>query len=412
MTGFRLGLTRPQAVIYRDTSRYRVVAAGRRFGKTVLSIVELLRAASANPHRPSWYVAPTYGQAKTNVWEFMKASIDRSWIAEISESDLWIRLANGAQIRLFGADRPHRLRGPIVSPGFVVLDEARWIKEELWQSVVQPMLADSGGRALFISSPEGFNWFYDLFERGQNPDDRSWRSWQYTTKQGGWIPDEELENARAMMDPRIYRQEYLASFEALGNRVYSPFDRHAHLRDDLRDPGGSLLIGMDFNVNPMAFCIATKAGDECHVLEAHEIQTSHTLEVAQYLRSKYPDRHLVACPDPSARRRSTNAPGGVTDFTILRDHQIEVWAPNTAPAIVDRVNNVNANLEDANGDRHVYLQAGTCRPLVRALEGLTYKDDTNLVDKTSGLDHSADAFGYLLWTAFRRLHGRSSATHF
>jgi hypothetical protein len=110
---------------------------------------------------------------------------------------------------------------------------------------------------------------------------------------------------------------------------------------------------------------------------------------------------VIVCPDPSGNSRSTKAPAGQTDFTILRKF-FSVSAPPAAPPIVDRVNNVQANLLAADGRRRLKVHPKAAH-LIRSLDGLTYKDDTRLPDKDSGLDHMADALGYLCWDQFKRL---------
>jgi hypothetical protein len=266
---------------------------------------------------------------------------------------------------------------------------------------VRPMLADRQGRAIFTTTPAGHNWAYDLYMRGATGE-VGWKSWQYTTLDAGIVPADEVEAARRDLDPRIFRQEYEASFETLQGRVYSNFDRAANVRPDLSDTGGELLVGMDFNVHPMSCVIAVRAADECHVLDALEVPSSNTEEVAAELRGRYPGRRIVVCPDPSGRARKSSAPVGQTDFTILERAGFAVRAGKTAPPVVDRINNVQAMLLAGNGRRRLHVHP-KAHALVRALDGLTYKEGTSQPDKTLGLDHITDALGYLLWQEFNVL---------
>jgi len=170
-------------------------------------------------------------------------------------------------------------------------------------------------------------------------------------------------------------------------------------------PSQELLVGMDFNVNPMSVTLGVKAGDQLHIFDAIEVATSNTEEVAQMLRQRYPNRRVIVCPDPSGNARKTSAAVGQTDFTILQRQGFYVDAAHKAPLISDRINAVQALLKDAAGTRRLLVHP-KARALVRSLDGLTYKEDTSIPDKNSGLDHMADALGYLVWQRFNLLETR------
>ena len=318
-----------------------------------------------------------------------------------------MELANGAEIALKGADDPDRLRGPGLD--FAALDEFAWINPYAWD-VLRPALADRQGKALFTTTPAGFNWAYDTFLKGQEGED-GWRSWQFTTAEAGIVPLEEVEAAKRELDPRIFRQEYEASFETLQGRVYSNFDRELNVSEDAVDTGGDILIGQDFNINPMASVVAVRVGDECHVIDALEVPSSNTEEIAQEYKERYKGRRVIVCPDPSGKQRRSSAPVGQTDFTILKRAGFEVRAPAAAPLVVDRVNNVQALLCNAEGRRRLKVHP-RAHALIRSLEGLTYKEGTSQPDKGLGLDHLADALGYLLWQEFNTLKGAPTTERF
>ena len=401
-------LSAPQWEVFSDHTRFRVLIAGRRFGKTHLACVELLDAAASIQSADVWYVAPTYRMAKEIAWRLLKQMVPRDLLTKSpNETELTLHLVNGSTIALRGADNPDSLRG--VGLDLVVPDEFAWIHKAAWEDVLRPALADRGGRALFITSPAGHNWAYDLYLRGREGMD-GWRSWQFTTLDGGRVTEAELAEARSTLDPRKFRQEFEASFETLQGRVYDNFDRDENVDPGVEDVGGDLLVGMDFNINPMSAVIAVRAVDECHILDALEVTTSNTDEVAREIRRRYPDRRITVCPDPSGKNRSTNAPVGQTDFTILQGHGFQVRAPNKAPAVVDRINNTQAMLLNNEGRRRVKVHPRATR-LVRALDGLTYKEGTNIPNKgeaADNLDHLADSLGYLLWQEFNVLENRKT----
>ena len=195
-------------------------------------------------------------------------------------------------------------------------------------------------------------------------------------------------------------------------RVYSSFSAKpfpfGNVDEGVQDTRAEILIGMDFNVNPMSAVIAVRAADECHVLDALEVKTSNTEEMAAELRSRYPSRRIIVCPDPSGKARKTSAPVGQTDFTILQRAGFEVRAPDAAPLVVDRVNNAQA-MYRAGERRRVRIHP-RAQPLITALSNLTYKEGTSQPDKKSGFDHICDAFDYLLWQEFNVLERRPSVT--
>ena len=385
----------------RDSKRFRVVIAGRRSGKTHEEVVELVYTAAEHTGRRVWYIAPTYRQARDIAWGSLRAMIPSAMIrGRPNERRLEIQLVCGSEIALKGADDPDSLRGPGLD--FVAFDEFAWIAPYAWD-VVRPMLADRHGRALFTTTPAGHNWAYDMYLRGRPGGDPDWQSWQYTTLEAGIVPAVEVEAARRDLDPRIFRQEYEASFETLQGRVYSNFDRTLNVDASLRDTGAEILVGMDFNVHPMSAVIAVRVADECHVIDALEVPSSNTEEVAAELRARYPGRRIIVCPDPSGKARKSSAPVGQTDFTILERSGFEVRSPEAAPPVVDRVNNVQAMLLAGNDRRRLKIHP-RANQLIRCLDGLTYKAGTSQPDKTMGLDHLTDAMGYLLWSEFNVLN--------
>ena len=128
--------------------------------------------------------------------------------ARVDDAALLDRLDNGAKVELKGADKPDSLRG--VSTTMVVLDEYSYMKENVWGEIIQPTLAETKGSALFVGTPTGVqNHFYDLFVKGQSQNS-DYKSWQFTTLDGGFISESEVENAKKNLDKRTFEQEYLA----------------------------------------------------------------------------------------------------------------------------------------------------------------------------------------------------------
>lgn len=388
-------LTAPQAEVWVGETRFKVLVCGRRFGKSFLAIAWLLdQAARSGKGSIHYYIAPSYVMAKTIAWAMLK-EMGAKQIKDKNEGELYVRLKNGATIQLKGSENHNALRG--VSLSSAVLDEFCFMAHEVWTEVIRPATSDRLAPVLFISSPAGWNWGKDLYDFAEDPTTKNWQAWTFTTAEGGNVAEEEIEAARQELPERTFRQEYLASFEALSNRVYSNFNRKIHVNEDLIYPHqvSELHIGMDFNVTPMSCVICTKAGDQLHVVDEISIDNSNTTEMSQEIRRRYPHHRIHVYPDPSGKSRKTSAVGGQTDFTILEQAGFRVIAPKKAPAVADRINEVQAMLLNANGKSRLFISP-KCRELMKCLGGLTYKPKTSQPDKSLGLDHMTDALGYLV----------------
>jgi len=316
----RISLRFRQVAVIASDKRFRVLVAGRRFGKTQVALVELLRAVR-RPGRVAWYVAPTYKQAKRVAWKRLKDMVRPYGPVRIYETDLRIEFAWQATIALRGADNYDSLRGEGLD--FVVLDEYASMAREAWIEVLRPMLADRNGTALFIGTPQGFNHFYDLYSKAQNHSD--WAAFHFTTEQGGNVSAQEVHAAQHQMDARTYRQEFQASFENLGQgRVYWAFERSAHVQPLEFDRGQPLFWSLDFNVHPMCAVVGQLMHDgKVHVLDEIVLEDSHTpaacrafLERLDGWRLNSPHR-LWLHGDATGDNRHSSA--SRTDWQIVRD---------------------------------------------------------------------------------------------
>jgi hypothetical protein len=265
-------LKAPQWKVFRSPARFRMLVAGRRFGKTFLATVELCQAAWS-PGRLVWYVCPTYRQAKRIAWRPLKELTRPYWKSRPNETDLRIDLITGGTICLRGADHYDSLRGEGLD--FLVLDEYASIAPEAWTQVLRPALADKRGRALFIGTPLGHNHFYDLCQKVQgNPD---WEVFQFTTEDRGNVSREEIEQAAHELDERTYRQEFQASWENLtAGMVYFAFDRSTNVMPQHYNPALPLFWSLDFNINPMSSVIGQRDGDQVRILAELVLPDSNT----------------------------------------------------------------------------------------------------------------------------------------
>ncbi len=385
-------LSKAQQEIVEAPQRFKVVVAGRRFGKTHLAIRCLCQYARI-PEREIWYVAPTYRQAKMITWKKLrKKLVELKWAKKINETELSIQLKNGSTIALKGADNYDSLRG--IGLDYLVIDEFADIDPAAWYETLRPTLSDKGGHALFIGTPKGMNWAHDLYTQGDSYPDE-WQSFQFTTLEGGNVPPEEVEAARRTLDEKTFNQEYCATFETFSGRVFYAFDRkYNHLAYTADKPAYELHIGLDFNVDPMSAVIGVKKDNILHIIDEIKIYGSNTDELVDEIKTRYPTQRIICYPDPAGAARKTSA-GGRTDHTILRAAGFQVKAPHSHNLVRDGVNAVNAKLRSSSGITTLYIDPRV-KYLTECLEKHTYKAGTSQPSKNEGWDHMTDALRYLV----------------
>jgi hypothetical protein len=369
--------------ILKDPTRYKVICSGRRWGKSYFSLMYLLsKPFKANERR--WVIFPTYRQAKMVSWSILK-NIFAGKPVSINETELSITLSNGAKVELKGADKPDSLRG--ISTTMVVLDEYSYMKENVWGEIIQPTLAETKGSALFVGTPTGVqNHFYDLFVKGQS-EGGDYKSWQFTTLDGGFISEEEVENAKKNLDKRTFQQEYEASFLTAANRVAYNFNRDIHCKVMEKSP--RMFWGVDFGVASYmtAVLMCENTAGEIYVFDEIGLQNSNTFELAQRMKQIAPG--LPCYPDPAGKARTSNSTK--SDHIILHEAGFTVISKKANPTQKDRMNALNRMLEDATGKHKLFVNP-KCKNLIRDLELCTLENGQIL--KTETLSHFLDGLMY------------------
>lgn len=267
MTELNFSLLKWQQKVFADNTRFKIVTAGRRCGKSRLSAVSLLIEGLNCPEGSSvMYIAPTIGQARTIIWDLLH-DLGRQVIKSSHVNNLEITLVNGRKILVRGADNPDSLRG--VSLTYVVLDEAAFIKQDIWEKVIRASLSDKKGRALFISTPSGRNWFYDIYKLGKEETDHEWRSWLFTTEDNETIDPKEVEAAKRTLSSFAFKQEYLASFDNAGSDIF----KEEWFKEAPEPKDGSYVMAFDL----AGFEAASTGGKKKH-LDEHAIAMVKVLD--------------------------------------------------------------------------------------------------------------------------------------
>ena len=207
-----------QVKVWQDPARFKVIAAGRRCGKSNLAIKMLLAKALEAPEGSAVvYVAPTLGQARQICWDaLLEQGKDVIKSAHVNQMD--IQLITGRKIHVRSGENPDTLRG--LKLFFAVVDEAAFVKEELFTKILRPALSDLKGEAVLISTPDGRNHFYDWFSLGKSETDPDWKSWHLTTKDNPTIPEGEIEAAKRTLSSFAFKQEFEANFSNSGQEIF------------------------------------------------------------------------------------------------------------------------------------------------------------------------------------------------
>ena len=228
-----------QLEIFNSTARFKVVSAGRRFGKSRLAAWILIIKALQSESKDVFYIGPTFQQAKDIMWNMLKELLHGTDLIETThENTATMKLVNGRRISLKGSDRPDTLRG--VGLAYVVLDEYASMKVEVWEQIIRPTLSDVKGGALFIGTPAGKNHFYDLYLEAEKDED--WEAFQYTSIDNPLIDPKEVEVAKRTMSTQAFRQEFEASFVSFTGGIF----KNEWIKYDENEPEeGNFVIAVD-----------------------------------------------------------------------------------------------------------------------------------------------------------------------
>lgn len=220
-----------QQEIFDSDARFKVVAAGRRFGKSYLAGVLLFVEAAKNIKVRSdglevdltleevFYVAPTFDQGKRIMWPLLK-ELGLDLIKQKYENTGTLELINGRRISIKGSDRPDTLRG--IGLSYVVLDEYAFMKEEVWEQIIMPALTRVEGGAMFIGTPDGKNHFYELWQQAQSDQYPDWQAWHFPSIENPFLMASEIENAKQRSTSERFKQEFEASFDASSSAILMP----------------------------------------------------------------------------------------------------------------------------------------------------------------------------------------------
>jgi len=373
--------------------RFVVIVAGRRYGKTYLIAYDIIYNALKNPDINICYVAPTYKMSKKLLWNKLLAIIPEGLLQSVNKTDLVIRLWNGTTISVYGAKNYDAIRGEGFH--FVYLDEAAYIPVEAWTEVLRQTLATTQGKARFISTPNGkSNWFYDLFLDGDIA------SYQRTSLDGGWVPKQEIENAKKHLDEKTFRQEYLASFESTGNTVYYVYSPDNYTAREF-DPGLRTVLAWDFNINPLSTIVLQEfEKDKWAAVREFVIPNQSTqaqcVMIDEFLERSHFRGELEITGDHTGHSFNTKA--ARSDYNIIEYYfrNYRGYRVMTKPTRrqKDRVNATNGLFRNFNGETSLFVNCRLCPRLDKDLKVTEWKPNGSEINKSEGISDPSDALSY------------------
>ena len=299
-----------QKVIHECKAKYRVVVAGRRFGKTTIAIMECLQVALSKAYARVWYIAPSYRQAETVAWKLLLRTIPPELIRRQNNMKLEVELFNGAIIELKGTENEDSLRG--VGLDFAVLDEYAFMKPHIWGMIIQPMFATTGGRAMFIGTPAGKNHFHELFLEGQQ-EGAQYKSFHYKSTDSEFVDKEFIEGERKRLPDNIFRQEYEGNFEDFTGLIYPEFNHAFHVIEPMHVPVYWRRIhAIDPSISTgITACIFTAIDEDGNIViydEYYEENLPASTHAKEIL-TKYDPNNDVMLIDPHAANKTIQREG-------------------------------------------------------------------------------------------------------
>jgi hypothetical protein len=402
--------------------RFNVIPAGRRSGKTELAKRKVIwRALSVKSvyNDPRFFMAaPTRDQAKAIFWSDLKAMVPPVLMLDRpQESDLCIKLINGAEIYVIGMDRPERIEGRPWDGG--ALDEFANMKPGAWAENVRPALADRRGWCDLIGVPEGRNHYYDLWKYAISSNDPDWAG--FTWPSADILPAEEVEAAKRQMDDLTFQQEFYGSFISFEGRAYYPFQEATHTSASLAyKPASPLILCFDFNVEPGVAAIiqelrlpgmAENETGTAIIDEVHIPRNSNTPAVCRKILQGYSGhKGIVRCYGDATGGARGSAKVQGSDWDLIKDEFRGVWGDRlhykvdqSNPTERARINAVNSRLKAKSGQIRLLVDGAKAPNVVRDFEGVRLlAGGSGEIDKKADakLTHVSDAIGYYIAKEF------------
>lgn len=401
-----------------DKTRFIVVPAGRRSGKTERAKRKIIKECMNTQNGLYFIAAPTYAQVKKIYWQDVKTmALSAMDGYKVSESDLIIRFPNGTELHLIGLDKPTRIEGIPWDGG--IIDECAYVKENAWINSISPALdtrdptkPDKKSWCWLIGKPDGMNWYYRIYNYAKTSGDPEWAA--YTWKSSEVLDDETIAAAKRRMSPKQFRQEYEAAFETVSGRIYEDYSS-ANYTNDVIMSHEQICYFCDFNFTPMSHGIGVVRDIGCNIATRSIIRGVYVLDEivltsavgqmnAQEFVEKYKNhqnKSIRIYGDRSGRNGEKH--GMKTEYTTMErvfeaaGWKVERRVRNKNPGIKDSQNAVRAKICNADGERSLFVNPLTAPWMHEGLATVQVKEGSSfLEDDKNEYQHITTALRYFI----------------
>ena len=387
--------------------RFPIVPAGRRSGKTERAKRFISRQAMWYPNEKFFAAAPTFAQAKKIWWDDLKLmTLSCLHERKPSESELKIFLPNNSEIHIIGLDQPQRIEGINWTGG--VIDEIADVKSEALEANIMPALNTVDPTrpfyrawCWFIGVPDGLNHYYDMAEYAKNSGDKDYKLFHWTSEE--ILPKDVIDAAKRTMSAKQYNQEYRASFETAGGRIYEDYGMENHSAATVM-PHEALHWTHDQNFTPLSSAIVVMRGDVPYFVDEIVLESAVSRQSAEEFVEKYKNHEnktVYIYGDPAGRAGEKH--GHKSDYNEI-EHvlQINGWKFErrvrlSHPSIKDRQNAVRARIKNARGEIRLFVNPRTAVWCHKGLSTVQHKEGSTFQeDETNKYQHITTAIGYFI----------------
>ena len=397
-----------QARLWRSKARFAAVTAGRGSGKTELArrrIVLMLAQRKPWPDPIYFYALPTFSQAKRVAWRPIKKLVPPEWLASPpKETELIIETVFGSTLYVIGMDKPHRVEGVQWDGG--VIDESSDQRPGIFNLNFLPAFSHRKAWCWRIGVPKRqgvgapeFKAFFDLGKSGEDPEIDS-----FTWPSRDILTPEELRFAMQNLDATDFSEQYEANWEKAGGRIFHAYDDVQNVKEVQYSVNETILVGSDFNVNPMCWVLAHRRGNEIHVFDEMMVRDTNTVATLGQLAARYGTTHKGDWEfygDAAGRARTTKA--DTTDYILIRNdnrfRHKRVYYPRANPPLRARFAACNAMFCNAAQERRVFIHP-RCKRLRADLRDRAYDKDGVTPSDYGDMGHMSDGFGYIIHKLF------------
>ena len=392
-----------QSALWRCKTRFAAVVAGRGSGKTELArrrTVRYLAVRKPWPNPLYFYAMPTRDQAKRVAWQHIKDLVPKHWARkeDISETELSIKTIFGSKLYVVGMDKPQRIEGEQWDGG--VIDESSDQRPKAFDLSVLPALSHRNAWCWRIGVPKRFGIgaqeFKEFYDAAKTDPDITAFWW----KSSDILDPNQLRFARERLDSRDFKEQYEASWESSTGRIYYSFDESVNVKRNVNyNPNLPIVIGCDFNVDPMSWVIGHIIGNELYVFDELFERNINTPQGLDILFNRYGNHNngFMFYGDASGRAKSTSA--FFSDYAHIHNDERffpkELLFPLANPGVVDRLSSTNALMKNAAGEARCFISY-KCRHLINDLVNRSYKPGSRQPDDYGDIGHISDALGYII----------------